>query len=57
VSGAWKSEDSFMIEYDEVGNINAYKLRLRFTDTGVEVTLSERSQVISSAKFRGVPQR
>lgn len=57
VSGAWKSEDSFMIEYDEVGNINAYKLRLRFTGTGVEVTLSERSQVISSAKFRGVPQR
>lgn len=57
VSGAWESEDSFTIGYDEVGSINAYRIRLRFKGDGVDVTLSERSHVIPSTSFRGTSIR
>ncbi|MFG6460312.1 serine hydrolase domain-containing protein [Roseateles sp. DXS20W] len=57
VSGAWKSDDSFTLEYDEVGGINAYRMRLRFTGDDVDVSLSERSQVIPGARFRGTAGR
>lgn len=57
VSGAWKSDDSFSLEYDEVGGINAYRMRLRFTGDDVDVSLSERSQVIPGARFRGTAGR
>jgi CubicO group peptidase (beta-lactamase class C family) len=57
VTGAWERENTFFIEYNEVGGINTYRLRLRFMDDDVDVTLSERSQVIPSARFRGTSAR
>jgi len=57
VTGAWERENTFFIEYNEVGNINTFRLRLRFTGDDVDVTLSERSQVIPSARFRGTSAR
>ncbi|MCX2863725.1 serine hydrolase [Paucibacter sp. PLA-PC-4] len=57
VMGTWERENIFFIEYNEVGGINTYRLRLRFTGDDVDVTLSERSQVIPSARFRGTSAR
>jgi CubicO group peptidase (beta-lactamase class C family) len=57
VTGDWERENTFFIEYNEVGGINTYRLRLRFTGDDVDVTLSERSQVIPSARFRGTSAR
>jgi CubicO group peptidase (beta-lactamase class C family) len=53
VSGRWESDGTFIVEYNEIGNINTYRFRLRFSGNDVEVELSERSQVIPSARFRG----
>jgi CubicO group peptidase (beta-lactamase class C family) len=53
VSGAWEREDTFALEYNEVGNINSYRIRLRFTGNAVDVTLSERSHLIPRSNFRG----
>lgn len=53
VSGRWESDSTFLVEYNEIGNINMYRFRLRFSDDDVEVQLSERSRVIPSARFHG----
>ncbi|WP_394002693.1 serine hydrolase domain-containing protein [Luteimonas sp. WGS1318] len=53
VSGRWESESTFLLEYNEIGNINTYRFRLRFSGDEVEVQLSERSRVIPTARFRG----
>lgn len=57
VSGAWLSEDRLRIDYDEVGAINAYRILLRFTGKDVEVSLSERTQLIPQTRFRGRSSR
>ncbi|WP_163564515.1 hypothetical protein, partial [Klebsiella pneumoniae] len=57
VSGAWLGEDSLRIDYDEVGAINAYRILLRFTGKDVEVSLSERTQLIPQTRFRGTSSR
>lgn len=53
VSGRWESDRTFVVDYNEIGNINRYRFRLGFSGDEVEVQLSERSRVISSARFRG----
>lgn len=53
VSGGWESDDTFIVEYNEVANINAYRFRLKFSGGDVEVALSERSRVIPSTRFHG----
>ncbi|WP_156170250.1 serine hydrolase [Luteimonas sp. FCS-9] len=53
VSGRWESDSTFVVEYNEIGNINMYRFRLRFSGDDVDVQLSERSQVIPSARFHG----
>lgn len=53
VSGAWESDSSLVLEYNEVGNINLYRFRLTFSGRDVDVELSERSRVIQAARFRG----
>ncbi|UNK42871.1 hypothetical protein MNO14_01820 [Luteimonas sp. S4-F44] len=53
VSGRWESDSTFLVEYNEIGNINMYRFRLRFSGDDVDVQLSERSRVIPSARFRG----
>jgi CubicO group peptidase (beta-lactamase class C family) len=53
VSGRWESYSTFLVDYNEIGNINMYRFRLRFSGNDVEVELSERSRVIPSARFHG----
>ncbi len=43
VSGVWENDRTFVLEYDEIGNINAYRLRLTFSGDGVSMEMSERS--------------
>ena len=57
VTGAWERENTFFIEYNEVGGINTFRFRLTFKGDDVDVTISERSQVIPSAKFHGTSTR
>lgn len=52
-SGRWEDERTFLVEYNEIGNINMYRFRLRFSGDDVDVELSERSRVIPDAWFRG----
>ncbi|MFZ6846548.1 serine hydrolase domain-containing protein [Undibacterium sp. RuTC16W] len=53
VSGVWRSDGTFLVEYNEIGNINMYQFRLKFSGDDVDVELSERSQVIPNARFHG----
>jgi hypothetical protein len=53
VSGAWVGGNTFELDYDEVGNINAYHFRMTFSAADVDVELSERSGLISKARFHG----
>jgi CubicO group peptidase (beta-lactamase class C family) len=53
VSGAWDSDSTFVIEYNEIANINTYRFRLTFSGRDVDVQMTERSRAIQSARFRG----
>jgi CubicO group peptidase (beta-lactamase class C family) len=53
VSGAWESESTFVIDYNEIANINTYRFRLTFSERDVEVEMTERSRAIQSARFHG----
>ncbi len=52
VSGRWEGDSTFVLSYDEVGNINAFELRLTFTDGAVGVDVTERSG-LPGLRFRG----
>ena len=52
LSGAWEGDSSFVLDVDEVGNINFVRLRLSFSGRAVAVELSERSGTLE-ASFRG----
>ncbi|HEX4950595.1 MAG TPA: serine hydrolase [Blastocatellia bacterium] len=41
--GNWEDAQTFVLEYDEVANLNHYRLRLTFTDTSVKVQAKERT--------------
>lgn len=56
LSGAWENGATFVLDYNEVANINAYRLRLTFDDQGVTVELSERSGVFAATRFHGRPR-
>jgi len=53
VSGAWEGDSTFVLDYNEVGNINTYRLRLTFVDNGVTVEFAEKSGALVKAQFRG----
>lgn len=53
VSGTWEDESTFLLDYNEVGNINNRLFRLTFVDEGVSVELTERSEPMVSARFSG----
>jgi hypothetical protein len=53
VSGGWEDTRTFVLDYDEVGNINAYRFRITFSDGHVTVELSERSGARQQARFEG----
>ena len=53
VSGAWENDSTFVLDYDEVGNIDVYHFRLVFVGHDVVVSFSERSGALRRAQFRG----
>jgi CubicO group peptidase (beta-lactamase class C family) len=53
VSGAWESDRIFVLDYNEVGNINSYRFRLTFVDDAVTVEFGERSGALVKARLRG----
>lgn len=53
ISGAWESDSTFTLDYDEIANINTYHLRLTFTSDNAVVELSSRSRAVSTSQFRG----
>jgi hypothetical protein len=53
VSGVWETDGTFVLDYDEVGNINRYRFRMTFADTGVTVEFAEKSRALVEARFRG----
>ncbi len=53
VSGAWENDSTFVLDYNEVGNINAYRFRMTFSDGSVMVAFSERSGALVDSRFRG----
>lgn len=53
VSGAWESDSTFALDYDEVGNINRYRFRLTFSGNDVAVQFSERSGALLEATYHG----
>lgn len=53
VSGVWESDSIFVLDYNEVGNINTYRFRLTFVGNGVTVEFAERSGALAEARFHG----
>jgi CubicO group peptidase (beta-lactamase class C family) len=53
VSGAWENDSTFVLDYNEAGNINSYRFRLTFVGTEVSVEVAEKSGAIVDARFRG----
>jgi hypothetical protein len=53
VSGAWESDSTFVLDYNEVGNITNRRFRLTFVDEGAAVELAERSEPLATARYRG----
>jgi len=53
VSGAWEGDSAFVLDYNEIGNINTYRFRLMFADDRVAVELGEKSGTLVNVRFRG----
>jgi hypothetical protein len=52
VKGLWQSETTFVIDYDEVANINDFQLTLNFRENVMVVDLSERTAGVT-VSFEG----
>lgn len=52
LKGNWEDERTFVLEYDEIASTNSYRLRLSFSETGVEVQAKERTGLFDE-KFAG----
>ena len=52
VRGNWENDHTFVLEYDEVANLNSYKLRLSFTENTVSIQSKERTGLFDE-KFEG----
>lgn len=50
--GNWENDHTFVLEYDEIANLNSYKLQLSFTETTVSVQAKERTGLFDE-KFEG----
>lgn len=50
--GWWEANDAFVLEYDEVANINCYVFRLTFGSEGVAIEVDEKTGLLH-AGFRG----
>ncbi len=52
VRGNWEDDHTFLLEYDEVANLNSYKMRLSFTENTVSIQSKERTGLFDE-KFEG----
>ncbi len=52
VRGSWADERTFVLEYDEVANLNSYTLRMSFTEKTVSIQAKERTGLFDE-KFEG----
>ncbi len=52
VRGSWENKNEFLLDYDEVANINHYLLRISFNGTSIAVRLSEKTLGLE-AEFEG----
>lgn len=43
ITGYWENKNTFVLDYDEIANINFYRLKLNFSPLQVNVLLTERS--------------
>ncbi len=50
--GMWESDTTFVLEYDEVANINSYRFRLAFAGNNVNIELKEKTGLVET-RFRG----
>ncbi len=53
VEGVRDSDSVFVLEYNEVGNINTYRFNLTVIGNGVDVEFSERAGALPGARFHG----
>jgi hypothetical protein len=53
VSGAWEGDSTFVLDYNEVGNINNRRFRLTFVDKGASVELTDMSEPLVTVRYRG----
>jgi CubicO group peptidase (beta-lactamase class C family) len=52
VKGWWEGPQTFVLDYDEIGNINHYQIRLKFNEAHIWVEVTERTHDVE-AKFAG----
>lgn len=52
LKGNWEDAQTFVLEYDEIASTNGYRLRLNFTESGVNVQAKERTGLFDE-KFVG----
>ena len=52
VKGWWEGPQTFVLDYDEIGNVNHYQIRLKFNGEHVSVEVTERTHDVE-AKFAG----
>ena len=50
--GNWEDDHTFVLEYDEIANLNSYRLRLSFGDKTVSIQAKERTGLFDE-KFEG----
>lgn len=53
VSGDWRSENTFVLDYNEVGNINHRRFTLKFSNDAASVELTERSETPGTVPYHG----
>src|SRR5207253_10340109 len=42
-SGWWEGPQTFVLDYDEIGNVNHYQIRLKFNGAQISVEVTERT--------------
>jgi CubicO group peptidase (beta-lactamase class C family) len=52
LNGAWETNDTFVLEYNEVANINSYFFRMTFSGNDVSVQLKEKTG-LKEGEFHG----
>jgi len=41
VRGGWTSEDTFVLEYDEIGRVNHFTITIQFTGESIDASVTE----------------